>query len=110
MEGEYNCKLESSECGAQSKSPDAASAAATVATAVAEMAMTGIVPVGLGICARPPTLRTMLTGRVAKSFDHSQMTQSNNDSTTAMQLTTKLAICHVSFRQIIRDARVFDVQ
>ena len=109
MEGEYNCKLESSECGAQSKSPDATSAA-TVATAVAEMAMTGIVPVGLGICARPPTLRIMLTGRVAKSFDHSQMTQSNNDSTTAMQLTSKLAICHVSFRQIIRDARVFDVQ
>ena len=43
IKGEYNCKLESG-CGAQSKSPDAASAA-TVA-AVAEMAMTGIVPVG----------------------------------------------------------------
>ena len=65
VEGEYNCKLESSECGALSKSPDAASAA-TVATAVAEMAMTGIVPVGHGICDRPPTLRVMLTGRVAK--------------------------------------------
>ena len=66
VEGEYNCKLESSECGAQSKSPDAAAPAATVATAVAEMAMTGIVPVGLGICAGPPILRIMLSGRAAK--------------------------------------------
>ena len=44
IKGEYNCKLES-ECGAQNKSPEAAEAAAAVAAA-AEMAMTGIVPVG----------------------------------------------------------------
>ena len=47
IKGEYNCKLES-ECGAQNKSPEAAAVAAA-----AEMAMTGIVPVGNCIFTRP---------------------------------------------------------
>ena len=47
IKGEYNCKLES-ECGAQNKSPEAAAVAAA-----AEMAMTGIVPVGK-MCLKSP--------------------------------------------------------